>query len=239
MQHVEKYLAQKQAELASHPFFARLQLNRGSSGELAFAGGLTFWVFVFQDVLRLNETRVTDPTMKAIVRHHRIEDGGHEKWFLEDLALLDPTPRDVPWLFGAQHAQTRDAAYALMSEVYRASDDRVRVALLHTLESAGHVFFERVADYVHATGMTDQLRYFSHHHLEVEKDHSLFEEDAPAAAAIELPAEVLAEALAMVDRCYQAFTQLFDGLEARLARHASGAFSAAPGGETPRLRAVG
>jgi len=240
MQSVEKYLAQKQAELAKHPFFVRLEQNQGSDRELVFASGLTFWVFAFQDVLRLNESRVTDPALIPIARHHRAEDGGHDAWFLQDVALLDPTPRDLAWLFGPKHAHTRDAAYALMSEVFRASDDRVRVALLHTLESAGHVFFERVADYVHAVGMTDQLRYFSHHHLEVEKEHSLFEEDAAAAHELHLPPEVLAEALAMVDRCYQAFTQLFDGLEARLARHASGTFSIAPGGESAsRVRAVG
>jgi hypothetical protein len=143
-------------------------------------------------------------------------------------------------LFGNKHAHTRDAAYALMSEVFRATNDHVRVALLLTLESAGHVFFERVADYVHATGMTDQLRYFSHHHLEVEKDHAMFEDETRAVLEGELPADVQAEAMAMVDRCYQAFTQLFDGLEARLARHSSGTHSIqAPIDAAAPIRATG
>ncbi|MEJ7730598.1 MAG: hypothetical protein WKG00_15430 [Polyangiaceae bacterium] len=237
---VASYLVKKQAELAAHPFFSRLEQNHGSQRELAFASGLTFWVFTFQDVLRLNESRVTDPALARVARHHRVEDSGHDAWFLQDVAVLDPTPRDVPWLFGAKHAQTRDAAYALMSEVFRATNDHVRVALLLTLESAGHVFFERVADYVHATGMTDELRYFSHHHLEVEKDHSMFEDETRADLDVELPAEVHAETMAMIDRCYQAFIQLFDGLEARLARQCSGTHSipGAPDG-AQRTRATG
>jgi hypothetical protein len=240
MQSVRLHLEDKQAQLAAHPFFTRLEQGRGKHQELVFASGLTFWVFVFQDVLRLNESRVQDPALAKVARHHRAEDRGHERWFLQDVELLDPTPRDVPWLFGAKHAQTRDAAYALMSEVFRATDDRVRVALLLTLESAGHVFFERVAAYVHDGGMTDQLRYFSHHHLEVEKDHALFDEEMKATLEIELPAGAQAEALAMVDRAYQAFTQLFDGLEARLAKHSSGTYSiASDADDPPSVRAIG
>ena len=240
MQSVQQYLVEKQAELAAHPFFGRLERSRGSNQELAFASGLTFWVFTFQDVLRLNESRVTDPVLAEVARHHRAEDRGHDAWFLQDVELLDPTPRDVPWLFGKKQAHTRDAAYALMAEVFRATNDHVRIALLLTLESAGHVFFERVAEYVHATGMTDQLRYFSHHHLEVEKDHAMFEGETKAVLESELPADVRAEALAMVDRCYQAFTQLFDGLEARLAKQSSGTYPIQAGHEAPdSVRATG
>lgn len=222
MKRVGQYLAAKQHEIAAHPFFQRLERSRGSQRELAFASGLTFWVFVFQDVLRLNEARVTDPALARVARHHRAEDQGHDVWFLQDLALLDPTPRDVRWLFGPKHVEARDAAYALMSEVFRATNDHVRVALLLTLESAGHVFFERIAEHVHAAGMTDELRYFSRHHLAVEKDHAMFEEGARADLEVELPEAVQAEVLAMIDRAYLAFGQLFDSLEARLAHRSSG-----------------
>lgn len=228
MKEVKRHIAERQQEFVSHPFFGRLERNDGFESEMGFAPGLTFWVFAFQDILRLNETRVTDPVMRKIARHHRAEDRGHEAWFLDDLAELDPAPRDIRWLFGRHHAQTRDAAYALVSEVFRASDDRVRIALVLTLESAGHVFFERIAEYVHQHGATDRLRYFSRSHLEVEKDHALFEAELMKALEVDLPEAVRLESIAMVDRCYQAFHELFTGLEARLVRRASGTFSVPP-----------
>ena len=229
MKEVKRHLAERQREFVNHPFFGRLEGNTQFESEMGFAPGLTFWVFAFQDILRLNESRVTDPAMRKIARHHRAEDRGHEAWFLEDLAELDPTPRDIRWLFGRHHAQTRDAAYQLVSEVFRASDDRVRIALVLCLESAGHVFFERIADYVHRHGATDRLRYFSSSHLAVEKEHELFEAELMKALDVDLPLAIRAESIAMVDRCYEAFHQLFTGLEARLVRRASGTFSVPPG----------
>jgi hypothetical protein len=229
MKEVKRHLAERQRDFVSHPFFARLERNDRFESEMAFAPDLTFWVFAFQDILRLNETRVTDPALRKIARHHRAEDRGHEAWFLDDLAELDPVPRDIPWLFGRQHQHTRDAAYALVSEVFRTNDDRVRIALVLTLESAGHIFFERVAAYVERHGASDRLRYFSSTHLAVEKEHALFEAELMKALDVDLPAAVQAESIAMIDRCYDAFHQLFSSLDARLERRASGTFSVAPG----------
>ena len=225
MNTVRRYISEKQAEIGHHPFFARLEGQAAFESTMDFVAGMTFWVFVFQDVLRLNEARMVDPVLGRIARHHRSEDRGHDAWFLEDLAELDPSPRDYRWLFGQHHAQTRDAAYALVSEVFRASDDHVRILLLLTLESAGHVFFERSAEFVSLHGADKSLRYFSSRHLEVEKDHSMFEAEMMKPLDVELSPTVQAEALAMVDRCYAAFDLLFSGLESRLVRRASGNLS--------------
>jgi hypothetical protein len=228
MKLVRQHLHDKQTSLVSHTFFARLDRNEPFEKGMDFAAGLTFWVFAFQDILRLNESRVKDADLRRIARHHRTEDKGHDGWFLEDLAELDPTPRDFRWLFGRHHLQTRDAAYALMSEVFRANDDHVRIVLLLTLESAGHVFFERMAAYVARNDASHRLRYFSHEHLAVEKDHELFEGRLEKALDVDLSLPVRMEAIAMIDRCYEAFGQLFAGLEARMVRRASGTFSVPP-----------
>jgi hypothetical protein len=230
MNHVRRYLAEKQTEIAGHAFFARLERKQPFESTMDFAAGMTFWVFVFQDILRLNEARVEDPELKRIARHHRAEDRGHDAWFLDDLAALDPSPRDYRWLFGRHHAQTRDAAYSLMSEVFRAHDDYLRIVLLLTLESAGHVFFERMAKYVALHDAGHALRYFSESHLTVEKQHSLFEADLMKPLERELPLSLRTEAFATIDRCYTAFNLLFSGLESRLVRRANGNFSVpAPG----------
>jgi hypothetical protein len=53
----------------------------------------------------------------------------------------------------------------------------------------------------------------------------------------ELPLPVRAEALSMIDRCYEEFGQLFSGLEGRAVRRASGTFSVpAPTGAQSKAR---
>jgi hypothetical protein len=213
MKLIQLHIARKQAEFTRHPFFAQLEAGMAFPEALSFAPGLTFWVMAFQDVLRLNERFTLDPELRKIARHHRAEDSGHHHWFLDDLENIGANDNDIRWLFGKQHADTRDAAYALMAEVYRASDDRLRLVLLMTLESAGHVFFERTARVVERVGKSGALKYFSFSHLEVEKSHEVFEKElAKKIDAIYLGPELREEAEAMVDRCYAAFDSMFEAL---------------------------
>src|SRR3954454_3162633 len=213
MKLVDAHVAKKQAEFANHAFFSQQRPGSGLWGALSFAPDLTFWVMAFQDVLRLNAALTRDPKMRKIVRHHRAEDAGHDRWFLDDLASMQVPAPDVRWLFGERHSPTRDAAYALMSEVHRASDDRLRLVLVKTLESAGHVFFGRVAAAVERAGLTRALKYFSFSHLEVEKNHQVFEEEiARTVSAMRLEPKVLTEAKRLVDRCYAAFESMFDAI---------------------------
>jgi hypothetical protein len=167
----------------------------------------------FQDILRVNALLTRDPQIRRIVRHHRAEDAGHERWFLDDLAAMQVPAPDLRWLFGERHRPTRDAAFALMSEVYRATDDRLRLVLVKTLESAGHVFFGRVAAAVERAGWGKVLKYFSFSHLEVEKSHQVFEDEmSRTVSSIRLDAKARAEAKQLVDRCYEAFTAMFDAI---------------------------
>jgi hypothetical protein len=233
MKRVEAYIAKRQQEFRSHAFFAEERLSADLRGGLSFAADLTFWVMTFQDILRLNATLTRDPKIRRIVRHHRAEDAGHERWFLDDLAQMQVPAPDVRWLFGERHAPTRDAAFALMSEVHRATDDRLRLVLVHTLESAGHVFFGSVAAAVERAGWTKALKYFSFSHLEVEKNHQVFEDEiARTVSAIKLDAETRAEAKQLVDRCYAAFGSMFDAITSRESRQ-QGILAALAAGQRP------
>ena len=213
MKAVEVYVDKKQTEFRGHPFFSEERLGSSLTGVISFAPDMTFWVMAFQDVLRLNAALTKDPTIRKIVRHHRAEDAGHERWFLEDLASMQVPSPDVRWLFGQHHAPTRDAAYALMSEVFRTTDDRMRLVLVKVLESAGHVFFGNVAAAVERSGWTRALKYFSFSHLEVEKNHQVFEDEiAKIVSGIKLEPKARAEAKQLVDRCYAAFVSMFDAI---------------------------
>ena len=218
MRTVKAAIAKKQHEFDHHPVLERL---RGHDPTLLarVAPRLTFWVMVFQDILRKNEQLVTDPALKRIARQHRAEDAGHDTWFWSDLTALGIAPPTVPEVFDRTHEVARLASYALASEVYLAPNDACRITLLLAIESAGHVFFEAVAAHVERTRTaTDAaLKYFSRFHIEVEKRHALFEQQADAhLSSMTLPAATRHQALALVERCYRAFHAVFDDIERRL-----------------------
>ncbi len=217
MKALREHIGQQQAKFATHPFFARLDQELSIERAMQVAPHLTFWVMAFQDVLRLNEKLITDPFLKKVAHHHKAEDLGHERWFLTDIAQFQSQELDVRALFGPAHATTRDSAYALMSEVFRARADLLRIVLVLTLESSGHIFFERISRFVEAKGYTQRLKYFSDHHLKIEQAHAVFERKLEEELeAIVFSAEERAEALALVDRAYLAFGAMFDGLLADL-----------------------
>lgn len=220
MKTIQAHIDSKQQEFMKHPFFEVLNKLDSLEEISYFVPELTFWAMTFQDILRINEERVTDPYLKKVARHHRLEDAGHEKWFLHDKKYMGSLSKDascnkddVAWLYSKESQLTRDAAYSIMSEVYKTDDEMLNIALLLTLESSGHVFFEKVVQQVKKTGEDKNLKYFSSSHLEVELAHALFESEMESKLfAIPVSISVRREALKMIDRCYDAFNKMFDGL---------------------------
>jgi hypothetical protein len=194
-------------------FFEELNRYESTEGALAFVRGLTFFVMAFQDILRLNEARVQDRQLRTIARHHRLEDKGHDLWFLHDLKQIEGRLPDVGEIFSSAHAVTRDTAYALVSEVLRATDDRTRITLLLVLESTGHVFFSRVVEFLERLDYPHKLCYFARGHLDVELGHKLFEERMDTILdSIELDDEERGAILQAVDIAFDAMTRMVESL---------------------------
>ena len=121
---------------------------------------------------------------------------------------------DVRTLFCEAYHPVRDAAYALVSELYRAESDYCRVVLLFTLESAGHTFFETIAAYHERVAPDKPLKYFARTHMCAEQSHQMYERDLEEfLSSIVLSDAVAAQALAVIDRVYDAFGQMFRGVE--------------------------
>jgi hypothetical protein len=213
MRRVNQLIAERQQILRAHPFFRRFESGASFDAVMSFAPHLTFWVLAFQDILRLNYELIFDRKLRRIALHHRREDEGHDEWFLADLRTLGVVNRDVRLIFGPDHAATRAASYGLVSEVYRASDDRVRLALVLAIESAGHAFFETVTPYVERHGYGSRLAYFAPSHLSVEHNHNVFgDETTQLIDELELPDELYEECRGMVERVFHAFIAMFDAL---------------------------
>ncbi|WP_240358384.1 hypothetical protein [Myxococcus vastator] len=219
MKEVLQHIAVREARFAAHPFFSDMRMDRPIEQVMAFAPRLTFWVMTFQDVLRLNAHFIQDAHFKALATRHHAEEGGHDQWFEEDICALTGGSLSIGSMYGRAHVKTRDAAYAIISEVYRPVDDRLRIVLLWALESTSHVFFSRTAIISAAQGADDRLKYFSDHHMQAEAQHAMFEQELAAELeAMQLSPQVRADALAMVDRIYAAFDTMFDGLRVNLER---------------------
>jgi hypothetical protein len=212
MQRIRDLIEEKEREFSHHGFFGLFAGEEALPGLLPFADAFGFWPMVFQDVLRLNAQRVRDPDLKLVARHHLVEDAGHEQWYLHDLAHLGVPMPGLASIFGRNRV-VRDASYALIAEVFHLKHDESRIALLLALEATGHVFFERMAEYLQRTGVTEELRYFSSHHLNVERAHELFTTRADQVlSAVSLSEEAYCEARDTVALAFSSFRSMFDAL---------------------------
>lgn len=219
MKTIHKYLAQKQAEFAQHSFFDKIVKGSSLNKLASLAQRMAFWVMTFQDVLRLNEARFTNPKLRKVAQLHRVEDGGHDVWFLSDLNEMDCEEPSLSSLYNYEHASTRDASYALVSEVFRARNDYERVALLLAIESTAHVLFKCTADFTERAGYSSDLKYFSYNHLEAEESHDSLDQGIETSLdGIQLTQNEEKGIFEVLDRAYEAFTAMYDGLEAALER---------------------
>jgi hypothetical protein len=206
LQHIESWIPR----IAEHEFFVTLAPEPRLDVAMSFAPPAAFWVFTFQDVLRINLDLATDERVKAILLQHQREDAGHEEWFLEDLERIFGTaPTNIRGVFALENLGVRAATFALVSEVFRVSDDRLRLVVIETLEQAAGFFFARVARSLVEAGHTTKLKYFGGMHMDAEGGHEIHEEDG-GLSSIQLPEELVTEGLAIVDRMFGAFWQLAD-----------------------------
>lgn len=215
MHSIQEHIAQRQGVIAKHPFLTELQPDASLERALWFAPLTAFWAMSFQDVLRMNAERVHDPELQRIIHRHRVEDAGHDAWYLEDLAAIGERDVDLAWLYGDECRPTREATYAIAAEVFRVDDDVQRVVLLLALEGAGHMLFGGVDEVLTQHGHSQRLRYFARSHLDVEMGHDLFEAEVQEhVKRLAISDATRASSKALVDRVFAAFTLLADGLVA-------------------------
>ncbi|MEJ7731394.1 MAG: hypothetical protein WKG00_19530 [Polyangiaceae bacterium] len=216
MKRVLSEIAARQREFANHPFFQRLERNEPTQRTMAFISAPAFFVMAFQDILRLNATRIQDPQMRRVAERHQQEDLGHDSWYLHDVAVVEGDTRNVSRLFAPEHMITRDVSYELISEAWNATDDRVRIVLVLVLEATGHVMFRKVSQYLERMGFDRKLKYFSKGHLDVELDHEIFESVDAELQSIVLAPEARDAALGVVERGFAAQARMLDGFNARI-----------------------
>jgi hypothetical protein len=216
MRQVQERIRIHESILWRHGFLQLLEGPGTLDDVRRMAPRLAFFVLAFQDVTRLAHRRSSDPELRAMSRDHQLEDQGHDRWYLADLERFGISCT-IDWLFSAEHESTRDVAYALVSEVNRAKDDRSRLAVVLALEAIGAGFFRRIIGFLERIGGTEGLRYFARSHALVESRHGVFEEaNRSRLEALDVPADAVDEVLGAVDLTFRVMTRLADDLEAAI-----------------------
>lgn len=214
MKEILQGIEARTAQFARRPFFD-LMRSEGTPGDVrALVPNLTFFVFAFQDVLWMNERKITDPRLRELATVHRREDAGHDLWFLFDMKKLG-VERDIGWVMGRSHRPVRECAFEIAAEAIAAPDDYTRITIPLVLESTGDVFFKGIFHFCDRVGVEESLKYFSKPHWEVEIGHEIFgEEPQSFLNSIVLDSAERVRLLAMVDRMFVSLTKLVDHLHA-------------------------
>lgn len=199
---------------SQRPFFELMQ-GAGSLDDVrTLVPNLTFFVFAFQDLLRVNERKISDPRLRELATVHRREDAGHQLWFLADMKKLG-VERDIGWVLGPPHRAVRECSFEIVAEAVRAADDHTRITIPLVLESTGDVFFKGIFHFCDRVGVEQSLEYFSKPHWEVEVGHEIFGPEPQAyLESLVLDPAARARLLATVERLFVSLEGLVDHLHA-------------------------
>ena len=221
MNHILQEIESRQEAFSQLPFFKFLEQGDRIEDARLFVSSVAFIVLSFQDMLRINEAQTTDPYLFPVAKHHRQEDLGHDLWFLNDIELLGVNC-DAANLFSAQNTEARDAAFEIMAEIFKASDDRIRLVIPIVLEATGFTFFSRAYHFFERTGYQGQLQYFSKDHFQVELNHGLFDDEInDRVQSVRLTDELRQEALDVIDRIFGSITTMVTSIHKKIVANQS------------------
>lgn len=214
MKTIQEYINTKQIEFAQRPLFNHIRKRLPLQQTMGFAPYIAFWVMTFQDILRLNEKLTKDPKLREFAHHHRQEDAGHERWFLQDLEVMFDTEKlTIDWLYGPDCSTIRDASYMIMAELVKAESDQQRTVLVLALESTSQIFSKEITSYIYDMGYGEKLKYFSKTHFDAESEHAMYEEEGEQQLhAIKFIPQEREKAIALVDYIYAIFYTIADAL---------------------------
>ena len=161
------YLTTRNNFFAKTPLFDKLSQPWHGFEE---AGFFAYWIFTFQDILRLNLEKIHDADLKEVFTQHQLEDSGHDLWYIHDLSLLG-IDLDISTLYNVKNYKIRRAVNEIISLTLQDIEDIERVILVEALEESSHTLFEHTSKYISGFEQADKLKFFSKHHLAAEENH--------------------------------------------------------------------
>ncbi len=196
MESVRLHISTRQARLGEHSFFRGLERRRSAADVVALAPAFAFWCRALRDVLEA-----------CAARRCSADGADHEDGYFADVERLMANRLPTCLVAGDAHPLAREASYQLLYEVLASDTEYMRLVLLGALQATRELFFRRVAPL--AASLSDDERQLA---FEQYMDAVPAELDALALAPEDEP-----EAIALVDRVFNAFDRMFDGFCAMVA----------------------
>lgn len=248
MKDVLAYVEQKKQEFAQLPLCKFLQ-NKSIDPRkrLSWAPCLTPFSMAFGELNRVVLRREpTDDPYQALINKHTYEDDHHWVWFLEDLEKLglDHNMKfsDAMRFFWSEGTQkTRDVCHKIALHTF-GLEPIVVLAAIEAIEATGNVVLSLTAEVAQELQQTtnQNYRYFGQHHFCVETGHAMGTDDVEALLEqIELTEAQQAQAIALVDKVFEVFTDSLQELMHYIETHSPDQpFATTRLGKMPVLSAV-
>ncbi|MEM9924162.1 MAG: hypothetical protein AAF915_10505 [Cyanobacteria bacterium P01_D01_bin.50] len=232
MKEVLELIEQKKKEFAKLPFFEFLGNESIDPRErVAWAPCLAYFAMMFKDlnayVLRKEPT---DNLIQKMINHHTYEDGGHWRWFLEDIKRLGFEESlnfgdSLRFLWGDETKKTRQLCYNLSGLCVFEEDVLIKLAIIEAIEATGDValpYFAKLGEELQK--ITSQRYYYFHaSHAKVETGHILCGLDSDQIEkfliGIELSAEQNLKALNAVEIIFNSYSECMNEMMAYLEKH--------------------
>jgi hypothetical protein len=219
MRQVMDRLEQRMAEYAKTPFLAFLRdPSIQPQRKLAFAPHVAHFVLTFADLctLILPEEPPSDKYQK-LVNANSLEDEGHWRWFLTDLAALGQDSKmqfseAIKLIWSDATIRTRMLSYHLC-HLGMGADSIGKLVLVHCIEGAFKVTVRDLEgaakQFVALTGRP--LHYLGARHSDAESSHTLENAEVRRSIAeIELQPRVSQALCEMVDKSFTFFAAFAD-----------------------------
>jgi len=219
MRRILKRIEERQADYVQAPFFAFLRDRQIDVRQrLAFAPHVTHFVLTFADLctLVLPQEPAND-RYQELVNANCLEDKGHWRWFLSDLAELGidsvaPFSDAVKLIWSDATVRTRKLSYHLV-QLGGAEDSLGRLVLVHCIEGAFKATVGNLEptarEFTELSGK--RLNYLGAKHADAEQSHTL---EAPAVRRsiedIQLTQHEAVRLCALVDHSFAFFRAFAD-----------------------------
>ncbi|OJY16390.1 MAG: hypothetical protein BGO98_30370 [Myxococcales bacterium 68-20] len=219
MKSVFEHIAAKSRAFNERPLFTHLRDTSIDPCErLRFVPFSAHFILTFAD---LSHFFFMEPAPRdryeELINIQLSEEASHWKWFLADLTTLghDPTLRftdALRFVWSDATVKTRKLAYDIC-RLSAGLSSLEKLVLVHTLEATGRVAFEAAVPAGRAAGaqLKRNLVFFGPHHLEMEMQHTLEDEDThKELESIAIDEPMRARLFAVVDRVFDSFNDFVD-----------------------------
>lgn len=221
MKEILSLIEEKKDEFSHLPFFEYLKNTSVHPRQrLAFAPCAAPFIMSFGDlnkhVLRVEPTQ---SSIQKLINQHTYEDDNHWEWFLEDIEKLGFNKATnfsdtLKFLWSNETKIPRQISWDLYRYASHISPE-LKLVMVEAIEATGSIFLSFVRQVANELKDITEVdyKYFGSHHHSIDSQHSIISEKSDDwIAMITLSKETHHEAIKLVNKVFQLFTDFTNEL---------------------------